>query len=194
MIVSAAKDQKIKYPSNCINAIRAVLENNTYSDIEEIELPPVLNLNTFSLFEKLDIAVIDINEDTTVNSIVGYMHGRFIPTIRMYYGFEKMNPAILKMFSNFLYGGVQVGYNEDLILWDNIKTLKSELNIRLKIIKAPVKRINTTDEATEYFRSAALRKEAVFLSYSGKDIDKASKIRSSLRKHFQKVFDYKDGE
>ena len=58
----------------------------------------------------------------------------------------------------------------------------------------PAFRISQRTQAEGYFRTAALRKEAVFLSYSGKDSDAATRISAALRKKFEDVFDYKDGK
>lgn len=59
---------------------------------------------------------------------------------------------------------------------------------------APAKRISSHDESVVYFREASLRKEPVFLSYSGNDTDLAVQISAELKKRFQQVFDYKDGK
>jgi hypothetical protein len=39
-----------------------------------------------------------------------------------------------------------------------------------------------------------MRKDSVFLSYSGNDSEIASKISTELKKRFQSVFDYQDGK
>jgi hypothetical protein len=51
--------------------------------------------------------------------------------------------------------------------------------------------ITTRDQALQYFREAALRKEAVFVSYSGRDADAAGAVIAALRRKFQQVFDYR---
>jgi hypothetical protein len=61
-------------------------------------------------------------------------------------------------------------------------------------MEAPRKRISTSDGALQYFRGAALRKEAVFVSYAGRDQDAASQLISAFRGQFQQVFDYRDGK
>ena len=54
-------------------------------------------------------------------------------------------------------------------------------------------RINTKNEAFNYFQKAKQRNDTIFLSYSGKDHQLASLISSELKKRFQRVFDYRDG-
>jgi len=57
-----------------------------------------------------------------------------------------------------------------------------------------VRRINTQQEAVKYFQKVKQRNDTVFLSYSGKDQEIATKISQELKKRFQQVFDYRDGE
>jgi hypothetical protein len=54
--------------------------------------------------------------------------------------------------------------------------------------------VRTLDEARAYFRSSQLRKDPVFLSYSGADADPAHAVSAALKARFQTVFDYRDGE
>jgi hypothetical protein len=93
-----------------------------------------------------------------------------------------------------MFGVIPVGYAKDVILWKDRNTLAYELGMRLDFIKAPVHRINTQQEAIKYFQKAKQRNDTVFLSYSGKDYAIASKISQELKKRFQRVFDYRDGE
>jgi hypothetical protein len=74
----------------------------------------------------------------------------------------------------------------------NSETLDRELVQRLTTLYEPRKCIGTSEEARAYFASAALRKEAVFLSYSGDDQDRVSGLAKALRNKFQQVFDYRD--
>ncbi len=50
-----------------------------------------------------------------------------------------------------------------------------------------------TDKAREDLSKAALRQEAVFLSYSGTDVEAAGTVAAELKRRFQQVFDYRDG-
>ena len=103
-------------------------------------------------------------------------------------GEETISPA-----EKTLFGGFDAGYNKDILRWREFKELDSGLVQRLARIDQPTKYITTSAEAYKYFRSAVLRKETVFLSYSGKDRDVAGDIANVLRNYFQTVFDYRDG-
>jgi hypothetical protein len=91
-----------------------------------------------------------------------------------------------------LLAAFEVGYPKDIIRWRNGKNLNLEFIQRLTTLYEPRKHIATSDQARDYFASAALRKEAVFLSYSGEDRDFASGLALILRERFQQVFDYRD--
>jgi hypothetical protein len=92
-----------------------------------------------------------------------------------------------------LFGGVEVGYAKDVLRWTSIDELREGLAARLARIRQPVERISTYERAVQYFSAAALRKEAVFVSYSGKDAGIAADLIAALKSSFQTVFDYRDG-
>jgi hypothetical protein len=137
-----------------------------------------------------DWIVADIGPSSVSTGFVGYLHAAFIPTIRLF----KTDVGIL---SNpelpTLYGGVNVGYRKDIIRWSSLETLQREFIKRLEGLDLGTRRISTLTEAKNYFLEATRRKEAVFISYSGKDEEASEDIRAELRKRFAKVFDYRDG-
>lgn len=117
-----------------------------------------------------------------------------MPTIRLLKGFPHYRRIQNRRAYKALYGGVEVGYAEDIVAWDSVPSLEKELTNRIAVLTAPSRRIRSASEAQEYFQKAALRKETVFLSYSGKDLELAQRIGGELKKRFQHVFDYRDGE
>ncbi len=173
-----------------LDQIKNVLSGNNYSDIEIISWPFSLDSKLFRLLDKLDFAIVELSGQVASSGIPAYLHGKFIPMIRLKFSDTPEDSDLMK----FLYQGVEVGYSKDTIVWNDAEVLARELEQKLGIINSGVTRVNTFDDAQKYFMSAALRKETVFLSYSGLDIDTAVAISNSLKRHFQKVFDYRDGE
>ncbi len=92
-----------------------------------------------------------------------------------------------------LFGAFEVGYCEDILRWKDEDSLRKGLRSRLGLIQAPVESVVTEAQAEAYFRRAALRKEAVFLSYCGADQAAGARISAALRGRFQNVFDYREG-
>jgi hypothetical protein len=90
-----------------------------------------------------------------------------------------------------LFGTYEVGYPKDIVRWTDEAELKSEMEQRVKILNASQTRVATFEEAQKYFRGAALRNEAIFVSYSSEDRDMAAKLIGALRRRFQQVFDYR---
>jgi len=164
------------------------------TSIKQFPWPPLLHQEYLARTEKLDWLIIDIGQLAMSSGIVGYLHGRFIPMIRLIKTARSRRNIRNHKTYQPLFGGIEVGYPKDVVIWNDPATLSDELDQRLLVMTAPVERINTPDEAETYFRQASLRKEAVFLSYSGRDHELASKISGELKKRFQQVFDYKDGE
>lgn len=155
-----------------------------------VRWPPKIDREFYLEMQAADWCVADIGEKALSAGISPFLHGRFLPTLRMLDARDGARSPIEKT----LFGAFEVGYCEDILTWTDEESLRKGLESRIALIKAPVTRINNQQMAERYFRSAALRKEPVFLSYSGKDQMAATKIGNALRERFQVVFDYKDGK
>jgi hypothetical protein len=157
-----------------------------------MQWPPRVTTRFLEQIRSLDWILLDVGPTSTETGIVGFLHGAFLPSMRLFFltsqAQDSTNP------SEALYSGVEVGYQKDILRWRDMDSLSSGLEKRLESLKAPRKRISTLDEALKYFSSAALRKEAVFISYAGTDYDAASDVRAAVRTKFQEVFDYRDGQ
>ena len=155
-----------------------------------VKWPPKIDRDFYLEMHAADWCVADIGEKALSAGISPFLHGRFLPTLRMLDARDAARSPIEKT----LFGAFEVGYCEDILTWTDEESLREGLKTRIELIKAPVTRINSQQTADRYFRSAARRKEPVFLSYSGKDQMAATKIGNALRDRFQVVFDYKDGK
>ena len=175
-------------------AIRDVLAENNVAEIVPLPWPPRLDGRFLSKLESLDWLVLDIGPEAMRTGVPGFVHGQAVPSIRLLQG--KLTPGDLQRPSlgRALFTGVEVGYPKDVLTWADIDDLRAGLARRLGIIMTPTKLIATPEAAVAYFQQAALRKEAVFVSYSGRDEALARPIAAALRTRFQTVFDYKDGE
>ncbi|MFN6410982.1 MAG: toll/interleukin-1 receptor domain-containing protein [Planctomycetota bacterium] len=183
-----------RYNSKDIASIKDTLVKHGITSITQFPWPPNLHESYLTRIEALDFLVLDVGEQTMSSGIVGYLHGRFIPTIRLIKSRSSREEVHKQKAYRPLFGGIEVGYPKDIVIWNDSDILTNELDQRLMVVRVPVERINTKTEAAAYFRKASLRKEAVFLSYSGRDREVASRISRELKKRFQQVFDYKDGE
>jgi hypothetical protein len=171
--------------------IEAVVSDNWDGRIQTISWPPLLDRDAFILMQELDWAIVEIGKDMAETGLPAYLHGRFVPMMRLKYAPTGTRPS---RFEQMIVAGSKVGYAEDILAWRDKKSLLTGIEQRIRAIKADVKRISTTAEAIEYFQGAAKRKAPVFLSYSGANKEKGSVLSTELNRHFQKVFDYRDGE
>jgi hypothetical protein len=151
--------------------------------------PPTLDLPFHSLLQRIDWIVTDIGPAAVNSGIPAFLHGQFFPSMRLLCTRESSVSAL----ESTLFAEMDVGYPKDILRWQDTASLREGLEKRIAVIKSPVKRINTSAEAIDYFRSAALRPEAVFLSYCGANQDVGAAISSELKKRFRTVFDYRDG-
>lgn len=183
-----------RYGPDDIQIIEDILEAHGFDDRKVLRWPAVLNRDSFALFHDADWVIVDTGEEMARTGIPAYLHGQFVPMLRLRRFPSDQTESPLSLLEKTLYGDIDVGYNKDIIAWNDHAILKEGLQERLLTIKGDVRRISSMLDAETYFRSAALRKEAVFLSYAGEDSDLAAEISTELKKHFQTVFDYRDGE
>lgn len=194
ILVPTAGPEEVGYSADNIDAIEEVLTKYGFNRIKRFRWPPILNGDYLVDIESLDWIIVDIGVTAMSSGIVGYLHGRSVPMLRLLKGADSTEQVKVQQSYRGLYGGVEVGYRTDIVGWSDVARLKKELDKRLLTLTAPVRRISDNAESEVYFRAATLRKEPVFLSYSGKDAELASQITAELTKRFQTVFDYKDGK
>jgi len=137
---------------------------------------------------------VDTGPVAIATGVVGFLHGEFIPAVRLSRVKTAEEAGVPKTTGLALYDGYEVGYAKDIIRWHDTESLSNGLKQRLGSLDAGRKRISTLEEALTYFRGAALRKEAVFLSYAGADDQETKPLRDAFQKKFQKIFDYRDGK
>jgi hypothetical protein len=139
----------------------------------------------------MDWVVVDLGPVSTACGIVSYLHGRFVPMLRL----RRMNNQTAdesrdSQLEETLYGSFEVGYRKDIVRWADETNLKDEIEKRISLINFNSTSFTTRDAAIKYFRRATLRNEAVFVSYRGTDGAQAGPIIAALKRRFQQVFDY----
>ena len=194
LIVPTDKGEASSYTKDEIQAIKRVAQDNQILELEEMSQPWTLNGNTYKWLESLDWVIVDVGETAMKTGLVGYLHGSLIPAVRLYKGHDSITDVEGLASYKFLFGGLEVGYQKDIVFWNTKTELRDELGKRLQSLKSSSERITTKQSAEEYFLKASKRAEAMFLSYSGKDQDVAHQISALLKRRFQEVFDYRDGE
>jgi hypothetical protein len=161
-------------------------------EVERLRWPLVIDARLASRLQTFDWIVADVGTEAAQTGVAAYLHGQFLPTLRLCRqgdaGREVAGPI-----ETSLYGAHEVGYSKDIIRWARADELVGEFGKRLTRILQEGRRIGSTAEARDYFLEAARRKEAVFVSYSGRDESAVAPIAAALRRRFQSVFDYRDG-
>jgi hypothetical protein len=172
------------YATEDIELVRATLQAYGFGDLRP--MPLGLTREGAALIQGLDWVVSDIGEPMTA-SLAAYLHGQFVPTMRL---LRRTHSPL----EDALYGVVEVGYRKDIVRWTGHRSLKEGLERRLTSLRLRPKWIGTAEAAVEYFQGAFLRTEKVFLSYSGRDQEVASRLSRRLKETFEDVFDYRDGQ
>jgi hypothetical protein len=180
------------YSPGHISLIAEEIEKLTPQMAVPMPWPPLLSSRFEADLEEMDWVVVDLGPASAASGIVSYLHGRFMPMLRLCRVKKEMtDDSIPSQLEMTLFGSFEVGYRKDIVRWFDHASLKAEIDKRISLIFSESTFISTPDEALKYFRTAALRNEAVFVSYSGKDVAQASPIIAALRRRFQQVFDYR---
>ncbi len=163
-------------------------------EVERFVWPPRLDGRLVGRLQTADWMVTDVGPSAADTGVAAYLHGQALPTLRLSWQPPQSEPApTAPAFETSLYGAYDVGYVKDIVRWTSVDQLVPSFQKRLDRILQEGRRIGAVDEARAYFREAAMRKEAVFLSYSGEDEGRVAPVAAALRRRFQSVFDYRDG-
>jgi len=184
-------DHGFGYTPENASVILSALEGARYDPIQ-LPWPPRVTPIFIEKTRSFDWILLDVGPLAAGLGIVGFLHGAFLPTMRFLAMRSQTDQGANP--EEAIYGGVEVGYQKDIVRWWDNESLSSGLSKRLATLDRNRTRISTLDEALKYFTSAALRTEAVFISYAGKDRDFASDLKNAVREQFQDVFDYRDGQ
>lgn len=174
------------YTGDEIDLIRDLIEDAGFN-CEVLAWPPALTASWIGKVREFDWMVVDAGPLSMSTGIIGYLHGEFKPSMRLFKLTEDGPPERIA-----LYSGVPVGYNKDIVYWSTLENLGEQVRERIKALGQKPRSIATLDEAVAYFQEATKRKEAIFLSYSGKDREISAPLRDCLKRRFQRVFDYRD--
>ncbi|MEO5682745.1 MAG: toll/interleukin-1 receptor domain-containing protein [Chitinophagaceae bacterium] len=188
----SSKDGVNGYTADCIESITSILTDKAEFEVEVIATRQVLNIKQLRFLDKIDFALVDAGENMMQTGIPAYLHGKFVPMLRLHFQDDDADIIGPPLSNSFLYGGIETGYPKDIICWNKKESLEKKLKERLDRLYSGYRRINTPEQAMEYFNSAAIKDKSVFLSYTNDDEAAALEMITSLKKRFKIVFNYKD--
>jgi hypothetical protein len=177
------------YSAELVQIVEETVQEHAF-DVRRLRSPARIDPDFYAEICAADWCVADIGRAALLTGIAPFLHGRFVPTMRILDAREQERSPV----EETLFGAFEVGYCEDILRWKDEDSLREGLRTRLRLIQAPVESVVTEAQAEAYFRRAALRKEAVFLSYCGADQEAGARVTAALRRKFQSVFDYRDGK
>jgi len=172
-----------------VDAPRVAEEAISLQGLDSIRLPVTLNVACLNDLRRCDWVIVDIT-DPTIEAMTAFLYGQFIPVMRTR---RETDQSPASAFEGVLFGDLTVGYRKDVTRWSTEPELRDGLRERLDVITQQAVLIGDQAAATDYFSSAAKRKELVFLSYAGEDAAIGEQFAAALLQHFPEVFHYRDG-
>lgn len=174
-------DDPVTYEPALVNKLTRLVQDRGY---DCVAIPPAVDANFFETTRQVDWVMADIGSPR-LSPLIAFLHGQFTPLLLL-----RRAPAESDL-ERSLFGAFEVGYREDTLPWSDSDALLEGVRERLAVIEGEAERLNTGEEAREYFKRAGRRKERVFLSYAGEDLEELDGLRTELHRRFQDVFDYK---
>ena len=187
LLLPSGSDSKSGYNFGIVSDLTKLIEELGYRCTT---VPSTVNADFYEVLGRVDWVVVDVG-CTELAPIIAFLHGQFTPMLFLKHGVVGL-PSIQSHVELSLFGAFEVGYSEDVLEWTSRDMLMEGVANRLTVIQREVDRLNTVGEARAYFKSAALRKERVFVSYAGADESRLTGLHEGLRQRFQEIFDYKD--
>lgn len=181
------------YKSTQLAAVEEVLQSSGIAKVIRLDWPARIGAELAATLEQVDWAIVDVGPACRDDALLGYLHGRFVPQLRLAKGVESRADLEADETYRSLFGHADAGFPKDIVVWRDRGQLVREFTARVQNILRPPRVIDSSKAARDYFDSAALRKEAVFVSYCGEDEHLARPMIAELKRRFQSVFDYKDG-
>jgi hypothetical protein len=189
LVVPAVGDRRL---DECAGVVEQVVHERGCK-VRVVPWPIQLDLATQKAIRECDWMIVETSAPEST-PLVAYLHGQFVPMIRIRHVASGHPTAPVAEGERMLFSGVEVGYLSDLLSWADLEALGDDLRARVSTLLGTGRRINDPPAAESYFKSAAQRKERVFLSYTREDEDYAGVLGAALRDRFQEVFDYRDGK
>ncbi len=186
------------YSDRATGELVAAIEEGSRTQPIDLGWPPTADLDFYDKLDSLDFAVVDVGPATAVTGVLGIIHSRFVPSIRL------LKAEIQPTFEAWtdergpgrMFGCLEKGYYKDIVYWSDTRSLTDQVKSRMEVaLKEPHagERITTLTQASAYFMKAGKR-HRVFVSYAGPNRRIVERFVSELRKHFPMVFDYRDSE
>jgi len=175
-----------------VDAIGVVEEEVSLHGFEPVRLPTGLTIACLNELRRCDWVVADVS-DPKIEALTAFLFGQFTPVLRVRRADGHTDgEAAGSPMEDVLFGDLTVGYRKDVTRWSTAPELRAGVRERLQVIAQQAQLIGDRAAATAYFKSAAKRKEPVFLSYAGEDAAIGKQFGDALRERFQEVFDYRD--
>jgi hypothetical protein len=157
----------------------------------QLDLPERVSPEFLLKVWQLDWAVVDVASQDSAGHIVALLHGQFLPMLRVKRVEGPDDAASPSALERTLFGGFDVGYKEDILVWHDLDSLADAIRLGFAAIYREETYIASADDARQYFSRAQKRKERVFLSYSGDDRATVAPIADAFQERFQTVYDYR---
>jgi hypothetical protein len=118
------------YDGAITDRLEALLSDASIA-VERIAWPPRLDDRLAARLQLFDWVVTDVGPSGATSGLAGYLHGQFVPTLRLAHQAGPDAAAWTASLQASLYGGHEVGYPKDIVSWSTADDLLPAFTKRL---------------------------------------------------------------
>jgi hypothetical protein len=193
IVVDPERGAENVYSRPVINALTQGISRFGYE--VEVLSPKFARDFQFALdLDSYDFLILDVRESLLSPGVLGFVHGRFVPTIKLYHLDEGESPSLAMLPP--LLSGYRIEYGsetaEPVIYWHDPKILVSECTRHVQKFEEVRTEFYTREDGDKYFYSIGRRRANVFVSNAGEINDLANALAAGLKMQNFSYFHYKD--
>jgi nucleoside phosphorylase len=149
------------------------------------------NLQPVSRFDGYDFVIVDLDPAGIPHWIYPYIHGRFIPCIRLLHVQGDTRPELPPLIKSTILRGL-APVEEPVLYWRDADLLVDAIESQIERVKRKRQDFESLEEGLRYFRKAERREASIFISNPGEVNEFARQLAAAMKAEGMEIFQYQE--
>jgi nucleoside phosphorylase len=149
------------------------------------------DLNVLIRFDSYDFVVVDLDTPGIPSWMYPFIHGRFIPSIRLLHVSGDSAPELPPLVKSTMLRGL-APVDEPVLYWRDADLLVDAIEAQIARVKRNRQNFESFDDGLRYFRKAERREASIFISNAGEANDFAGRLAVAMKADGMEVFQYQE--
>lgn len=173
-----------------LTRIEEVVEKAGFS-AERVPIEDPQDLTVVIRFDGYDFVIVDLDPSGIPGWIYPFIHGRFIPCIRLLHVSGDTPPSLPPLIKSTMLRGV-APVDEPVLYWRDADLLVNAIKAQIARVRRNFHSFELFDEGLRYFRKAERREASIFISNAGEVNDFAARLATAMQADGMEVFQYQE--